>query len=71
MAALAAVGTMSARAREAPRWLWIAPLLLYLSVVFINAETPRFRAPLDPFLLVLAALALAGQLPRVLRHRLT
>lgn len=42
----------------------------YLSVVLVNGETPRFRAPLDPFLLLLAALALARQLPRILRDGL-
>jgi 4-amino-4-deoxy-L-arabinose transferase-like glycosyltransferase len=70
MAVLALVGAVGARARAAPRWLWLTPVLLYLSVVFVNAETPRFRAPLDPFVLLLAALALAGLLARVLRDRL-
>jgi 4-amino-4-deoxy-L-arabinose transferase-like glycosyltransferase len=70
IAALAIFGAFTKAARQAPRWLWLAPLLLYLSVVFANAQTPRFRAPLDPFVLLLAALALARELPRVHRNRL-
>jgi 4-amino-4-deoxy-L-arabinose transferase-like glycosyltransferase len=61
---LAAVGAFTAAARRAPRWLWITPLLLYLSVVFVNAETPRFRAPIDPFLIMLAGCALATAFAR-------
>jgi 4-amino-4-deoxy-L-arabinose transferase-like glycosyltransferase len=55
---LAAIGAFTAVARRAPKWLWVTPALLYLSVVFVNGETPRFRAPIDPFLILLAACAL-------------
>ena len=61
---LAAFGAFTTAARRAPRWLWITPVLLYLSVVFVNAETPRFRAPIDPFLIVLAGCALATAVGR-------
>ena len=44
----------------APWWLWTVPLVMYLSVVFTAAETPRYRAPIDPFLILLAAYAVAG-----------
>jgi hypothetical protein len=37
----------------------MVPLLLALSVVLVNVETPRFRAPVDPFLILLAAAGLA------------
>jgi len=30
---------------------------MYLSVIFLAAETPRYRAPLDPFIVLLAAIA--------------
>ena len=60
LALLAFAGAFTTAARRAPRWLWAAPLLLYLSVVFVNGETPRFRAPIDPFLIMLAACALAA-----------
>ena len=40
---------------RAPTWVWLVPLLLALSVVLVNVETPRFREPVDPFLILLAA----------------
>ena len=48
--------------RVDPTFAWtlaVAPLLFALSVVLINVETPRFRAPVEPFLVLLAACALA------------
>jgi len=57
-AALAIVGAATARARRAPAWLWAVPLLLFLSVVFLAVETPRYRTALDPFVVLLAAVAL-------------
>ncbi len=65
VALLALVGVFTKLARAAPRWLWITPMLLFLSVVFINGETPRFRAPIDPFLIMLAGCALATGWERV------
>jgi 4-amino-4-deoxy-L-arabinose transferase-like glycosyltransferase len=59
IAALAVAGAFTARARRAPRWMWLAPALLALSVVLVNAETPRFRMAIDPFLIMLAGCALA------------
>jgi len=44
---------------RAPGWLWWVPVLLALSVIPVNAETPRFRLPIDPFLLLLAAYGLS------------
>jgi 4-amino-4-deoxy-L-arabinose transferase-like glycosyltransferase len=43
---LPAVGRM-------PR-LWLGPAALLAVTLLVNAETPRFRAPLDPFLILLA-----------------
>ena len=42
------------------------PLLYALSIVFVNVETPRFREPIDPFLMLLAACASATAARRVL-----
>lgn len=66
LAVLALAGAFTRTARSAPRWLWAVPLLLWLAVAAVNAETPRFREPVDPFLIVLAgcALARAAQLVR-------
>jgi 4-amino-4-deoxy-L-arabinose transferase-like glycosyltransferase len=56
---LALVGIPSKLVRQAPHWIWGVPLLLALSVVLVNVETPRFREPVDPFLILLAAAGLA------------
>jgi 4-amino-4-deoxy-L-arabinose transferase-like glycosyltransferase len=57
-ALLAVAGAFTARARAAPPWLWAVPLLMYLSVVLLVVETPRYRTAIDPFIVLLAALAL-------------
>ena len=59
---LALVGAALPAARRAPRWVWAVPLLM-LSTVMVLA-TNRFRAPIDPFILVLAALALTRMADR-------
>jgi 4-amino-4-deoxy-L-arabinose transferase-like glycosyltransferase len=61
---LALAGAVTRAGRAAWRWLWLAPVLLWLSVAVINAETPRFREPVDAFLIVLAACALASVVRR-------
>jgi len=40
-------------------------VLLALSVVLVNVETPRFREPVDPFLILLAAAGLATLIARL------
>jgi 4-amino-4-deoxy-L-arabinose transferase-like glycosyltransferase len=62
---LALLGMLTRSARRAPPWLWAIPVLFALSVVFINVETPRFREPIDPFVVMLAACALAVPASRV------
>ena len=69
LALLALAGTFTRAARRAPGWLWAMPVLLALSVVLVNVETPRFRAPVDPFLIMLAALAVASAVSGVRRRR--
>ena len=54
---LAVIGAFDRRARAAPLWVWAVPLLMYLSVVFLVVETPRYRTAIDPFIVLLAALA--------------
>jgi hypothetical protein len=56
-ALLAVYGATTRPARAAPLWLWAVPLLMYLSVVFLVVETPRYRTAIDPFIVLLAALA--------------
>lgn len=57
---LAIGGAFTRAIRAAPRWLWMVPLLLALTVIFVNVETPRFREPIDPFLILPAACALSA-----------
>ena len=61
---LAVLGALTPSARRAPKWLWLVPILYLLSTVWVRAETPRFRLPIDPFLILLASLALASALQR-------
>jgi 4-amino-4-deoxy-L-arabinose transferase-like glycosyltransferase len=73
---LALVGAFTKLARTAPKWIWWIPFLLALSVVLVNVETPRFREPVDPFLILLASAGIAtlvGRLRRapVVRERRT
>jgi hypothetical protein len=62
---LALAGIPTTAARRAPRWMWAIPVLYALSIVFVNTETPRFREPIDPFLILLAGCAVAAGLRRL------
>jgi MYXO-CTERM domain-containing protein len=57
---LAIAGAFSARGRRLPLYVAAIPLLLYLSVVFMVFETPRYRTGIDPFIVLLTAVALVG-----------
>jgi MYXO-CTERM domain-containing protein len=59
-ALLAGAGAFSLRRRGFPLYVAAIPLLLYLSVVFMVFETPRYRTGIDPFIVLLAAVALVG-----------
>jgi hypothetical protein len=56
IALLALAGAVLRAARRAPAWLWLVPALQFVSTVLVISETPRFRTPIEPFLLLLAAL---------------
>ena len=64
-AVLALLGAFTKQARRTPFFVWLIPLLLYLSVVFLVVETPRYRTGIDPFVVMLAALALRRALQAV------
>lgn len=65
MCALALAGLFTPFVRHGPKWIWGVPVLLGLSVVLVNVETPRFREPLDPFVVMLAACAIAALADRL------
>jgi 4-amino-4-deoxy-L-arabinose transferase-like glycosyltransferase len=58
VAALAIVGAFTPAAKRVPRALWLVPLLLWLSIAPITTGTPRFRAAIDPFVILLAGFAI-------------
>jgi hypothetical protein len=62
--ALAGIGT--ARVRRAPAWIWLLTVGLG-TTVFVTGFI-RFRSPIDPFLVMLAALPIAVLLERRERH---
>jgi hypothetical protein len=64
---LAIIGAFTRRAREAPRWLWAVPILLFLTVVWVGAGSSLYREPVDPFLILLAGCACEAAWHRVRR----
>lgn len=58
--AVAGVAAMLARPRgsRGPLFVWLVPVLLFLTTVPVNGS-PRYRAVIDPYLVLLAGLALA------------
>jgi 4-amino-4-deoxy-L-arabinose transferase-like glycosyltransferase len=69
VAGLALAGVATRRARRAPPFVWAVPVLMFLSVVFLVVETPRYRSAIDPFVVLLAGLALTSGLARARRVR--
>jgi 4-amino-4-deoxy-L-arabinose transferase-like glycosyltransferase len=66
---LALAGIATGAVRRAPRWLWLIPVLLATTVLVTGFI--RFRAGIDPFLVMLAALALAALWERHYRRQRT
>jgi hypothetical protein len=64
LALLALGGALTRAARRAPAWLWLTPILLFASVIFAGSAI-RYRAPIEPFLALLAALALEHAVHRL------
>lgn len=62
---LSVAGLFTTAVRRGPKWLWLTPVLLWLSVGLVNSETPRFREPVDPFLVLLGACAVEAALRAV------
>jgi 4-amino-4-deoxy-L-arabinose transferase-like glycosyltransferase len=58
--ALAIAGALTSRGRQTPGYIAAVPALLFLSVAFLAVETPRYRTGIDPFIVMLASVALAA-----------
>lgn len=60
LAALAAIAGLFLGAwRRVPWWMLVVPPLLFAGVIWISSDI-RYRAPIEPFVLLAAALALTG-----------
>jgi 4-amino-4-deoxy-L-arabinose transferase-like glycosyltransferase len=60
LAALAAIaGLVLGALRGGPWWLWTVVPLLFAGVIWISSDI-RYRAPIEPFVLMAAAVALTG-----------
>jgi len=57
-ALLAIAGALTARGRRIPAYVVAVPALVFLSVVLFVFETPRYRTGIDPFIVMLAGVAL-------------
>jgi 4-amino-4-deoxy-L-arabinose transferase-like glycosyltransferase len=68
VALLAVAGAFTRAARRAPVYVWLLPVLLLGSSVFLLGDN-RHRAPADPFLILLAGLAVTAVWERRLRRR--
>lgn len=68
MALGALYGCFTRQVRLGEKWIWLVPLVMYLGIVFIQSEVPRFRSPIDPFLCMLAACAAVSVWERIEQH---
>lgn len=66
--ALGLAGAFTRAARHTPLFFWLTPILLFASVVLVRSLT-RFRLPVDPFLILLAALGLVAAWAAMDRRR--
>jgi 4-amino-4-deoxy-L-arabinose transferase-like glycosyltransferase len=64
VAALGLVGAVTRAARRAPLAFWACPLVIVLSCTFVFGLT-RYRAPADPWVVLLATLGLLAAVRRV------
>jgi 4-amino-4-deoxy-L-arabinose transferase-like glycosyltransferase len=67
--ALAILGCFTLTARRIPRVLWVVPLLIWASEAPVTTGTPRFRAAIDPFVILLAACAIETLVLSLSRRR--
>lgn len=64
LAALALIGIAGRRTRGAPWSLWITPILFWLITTPFLSST-RIRTPIDPFIVICAALGVVAVLDRI------
>ncbi len=62
LALLAVAGALTRVGRRIPGPLWGVAFVMWTTAAFVNGETPRFREPLEPFVILLVACAIAALL---------
>jgi 4-amino-4-deoxy-L-arabinose transferase-like glycosyltransferase len=67
IALLALVGVATPLRRRVPLWLWLVPLTMLAAVVVVGYM--RFRAPIDPFIAMFAAVGATALWDRFRRRR--
>ena len=70
LAGFSLAGAVLARRTATPRAVWLVPVFVVLSIVFLQGFT-RLRAGIEPFLVLLAAIALERLLRIVLARRVS
>jgi 4-amino-4-deoxy-L-arabinose transferase-like glycosyltransferase len=70
MLPLALAGALTRRARRAPPWFWLCPVAIWITTVAL-AGFIRYRAPVDPFVAMLAALGAVAAYERLRRRAST
>lgn len=68
---LAAIGAFRPGARRAPFALWAIPILVFVEIIFLLPANVRYRSSIEPYLVLLAALAITPYVDRVLARRST
>lgn len=64
IAGLALIGAALPATRRAPLFLWAAPTLVFVSALVVSGKT-RYRVVIDPFIILLASLALLAAWDRL------
>jgi hypothetical protein len=59
VAVLAIIGLFTTEFRRTPKSVWVFPVLLYV-VLALTVGIDQYRIPMDPFFLILAAMAVAA-----------
>ena len=66
---LALAGILVPAARRVPWFVWVAPLIALLPSLVMAAGRTRYRAPIDPFIVILAAIAVVWAWERIAERR--
>ena len=66
---LALAGILVPAARRVPWFIWVTPLFALLPSLVMAAGRTRYRAPIDPFIVILAGIAIVWAWERIAERR--